>query len=121
VITCTTETCTAQATILAPVSLCTPCAIETALAVLPLSLGKALADSRDAATAETAEADEPLVLTEIERMALTSLRITNAPIGRRSVGQAIRSLGGKCSSERGTALACWARNASDLALFSFTA
>lgn len=114
---CSAETCTNQATILAPVSLCTPCAIETALAILPVALGNALADSRETAT-ETTTPDEPLVATGLERAAVTALRVTNTPIGRRAIGQAIRSLGGTCSNDRAAALARWARNGTDLALFS---
>jgi hypothetical protein len=116
--TCAAESCTNRATLLTPVSLCTPCAIETALAILPVSLGKALMDSRETATSETAAPHEPLVPTDLERAAVTALRVTNTPIGRRTIEHAIRSLGGKCSSDRGAALARWARNGSDLVLFN---
>ncbi|MFD8384220.1 hypothetical protein ACFV2X_37850 [Streptomyces sp. NPDC059679] len=112
---CINETCTENATVHTPVSLCTPCAIETALGVLPLALANALTDARETTTAPAdVETVEP---TERERAAITALRITNAPITRRTVGQAIRSIGGTCSTDRANALSAWARSGSDLALF----
>jgi hypothetical protein len=110
---CINETCTATATIHTPVSLCAPCAIETALAVLPLALANALTDTRETAVVEP-ETVEP---TDRERAAITALRVTNSPITRRTVAQAIRSIGGTCSTDRANALSSWARSGSDLALF----
>ncbi|MFE7780384.1 hypothetical protein [Streptomyces nigrescens] len=112
---CLNETCTATAAVYTPVPLCTPCAIETALAVLPLALANALSDSRETET--VAVAPDPVEPTERERAAITALRVTNSPITRRTVGQAIRSIGGSCSTDRANALSAWARTGSDLAIF----
>jgi hypothetical protein len=114
---CINETCTSTAEIHTPVSLCTPCAIEIALAVLPLALANALTDARETNTSVTPEPVEP---TERERAAITALRVTNSPITRRTVAQAIRSIGGTCSTDRANALSAWARSGSDLALFDET-
>lgn len=113
---CAVETCLAETTIVRPVPLCLQHGIETSLAILPLALSDALADSRE--TSETGPTPEPVIPTELERAALAALRVTNTPIGRRSIERAIRAMGGRCSSERGMALARWARDGSDLALFS---
>ncbi|MCX4444728.1 hypothetical protein [Streptomyces albidoflavus] len=116
--TCITETCDGRPVIHAPISICSPCAIETALAVLPLALANALTEARDAAGFASEPTPEPITATRLERAALAGLRVTNTPIGRRTVENAIRSMGGRCSSTRATALARWARNGSDLAFLS---
>lgn len=113
---CSNETCTTPAAILSPVSLCTPCAIATALAVLPTALANALSAARETGVdGETETGETPAITpTDRERTAITGLRVTGTPIGRRSVARAVRALGGTCSTDRANALAAWARNGGDL-------
>jgi hypothetical protein len=88
-----------------------------ALAALPIVLTDALVTSDET---EIEVEPEPIDASELERAALAALRVTSTPIGRRTVEQAIRSMGGRCSSERAQALARWARDGSDLSLFDQT-
>lgn len=114
---CTNETCTGLAVILHPVPLCAACSIETALAILPLALANALGQAREIET-EAIPETESITPTKLERAAITALRGTNTPITRRTVGQAIRSLGGTCATDRANALAAWAKQGGDLGIFN---
>lgn len=116
---CTVETCLATPAIASPAPLCLRHALEIALAVLPLALADALADAKDTTDIEPMPY-EPIVTTEIERAALSALRVTGTAITRRSIERTIRSLGGRCASERAQVLTIWARDGLDLALFADT-
>jgi len=114
---CCVDACLSQPTIIRPIPLCVRHSIEVALAALPIVLTDALVTSDET---EIEVEPEPIDASELERAALAALRVTSTPIGRRTVEQAIRSMGGRCSSERAQALARWARDGSDLSLFDQT-
>lgn len=112
---CANETCTSLAVIVNPVPLCTGCAIETSLAIIPLALANALNHTRETES-ETSSETKPVTPTRLERTAITALRVTETPITRRTLAKAIRSIGGTCATDRANSLAAWARSGSDLGL-----
>lgn len=113
---CAVDTCHTEPAILRPVPLCTRHGIETALAVLPAALAGALVDASE--TSEDETTPEPVEPTDLERAAITGLRVAGMPIGRRQIEDAVRALGGRCRSTRANDLARWARQGSDIALFN---